>query len=126
MEQACATSEKQNLERQLLQQGSDHTELHTSYSDLEVSQLKAEIEARIRNNGSCIPLKFQIQNCIINRCVKLLIFAKCLLGLSHIVLVVHVHSPAVQALHFISTSPSMSMVTRPVVMGDLKSHVPAQ
>lgn len=44
MEQACATSEKQNLERQLLQQGSDHTELHTSYSDLEVSQLKAEIE----------------------------------------------------------------------------------
>ncbi|XP_023719492.1 stromal interaction molecule homolog isoform X2 [Cryptotermes secundus] len=44
LEQACVTSEKQNLERQLQQQGSDHMELHTSYSDLEVSQLKAEIE----------------------------------------------------------------------------------
>jgi hypothetical protein len=47
LEQACVTSEKQNLERQLQQQGSDHTDLHTSYSDLEVSQLKAEIEACI-------------------------------------------------------------------------------
>jgi len=44
MEQACVTSEKQNLERQLLQQESDHPELHTSYSDLEVARLKAEIE----------------------------------------------------------------------------------
>ncbi|XP_021927809.1 stromal interaction molecule homolog isoform X2 [Zootermopsis nevadensis] len=44
LEQACVTSEKQNLERQLQQQGSDQTDLHTSYSDLEVSQLKAEIE----------------------------------------------------------------------------------
>lgn len=67
MEQACVTSEKQNLERQLMQQGSDHTELHTSYSDLEVSQLKNEIEACIRNSGSCILLKFQIQNCIFDR-----------------------------------------------------------
>jgi hypothetical protein len=47
LEQACVTSEKQNLERQLQQQGSDQTDLHTSYSDLEVSQLKAEIEACI-------------------------------------------------------------------------------
>ena len=54
MEQACVTSEKQNLERQLLQQESDHTELHTSYSDLEVSQLKAEIEACIGDNGSWV------------------------------------------------------------------------
>lgn len=49
LEQACVTSEKQNLERQLQQQGSDQTDLHTSYSDLEVSQLKAEIEACIIN-----------------------------------------------------------------------------
>ena len=62
MEQACVTSEKQNLERQLLQQGSDHTELHTSYSDLEVSQLKAEIEACIRNSGFWVLHSTEIQN----------------------------------------------------------------
>ncbi|XP_066999353.2 stromal interaction molecule homolog isoform X2 [Anabrus simplex] len=44
MEQEYVTSEKQNLERQLLEQGSENLELRTSYSDLEVSQLKAEIE----------------------------------------------------------------------------------
>jgi hypothetical protein len=47
LEQACVTSEKENLKRQLQQQGGDHTDLHTSYSDLEVSQLKAEIEVCI-------------------------------------------------------------------------------
>jgi hypothetical protein len=54
------TSEKQNLERQLQQQGSDHTELRTSYSDLEVSQLKAEIEACV--NRLYIPLQILIKN----------------------------------------------------------------
>jgi len=126
MEQACVTSEKQNLERQLLQQESDHTELHTSYSDLEVARLKAEIEACIRDSGACIWLEFQIQNYIFYRYIQLFIFTKCLLGPSHIVLVVYVHSPAVQALHFISNCPNMNMVTRPVVEGDLKSHFPSQ
>lgn len=46
MEQACVTTEKQNLERRLLEQGADSVDLRTSYSDLEVSQLKAEIEVR--------------------------------------------------------------------------------
>lgn len=61
LEQACVTSEKQNLERQLQQQGSDHTDLHTSYSDLEVSQLKAEIEACIISTFYII-VKVQIWN----------------------------------------------------------------
>ena len=78
MEQACVTSEKQNLERQLLQQESDHTELHTSYSDLEVARLKAEIEACIRDSRSCIWWEFQIQNYIFDRYVQLFIFTKCL------------------------------------------------
>jgi len=73
MEQACVTSEKQNLERQLLQQESDQTELHTSYSDLEVARLKAEIEACIRDSGACIWLEFQIQNYIFDRYVQLFI-----------------------------------------------------
>jgi hypothetical protein len=97
MEQASATSEKQNLERQL-----QHPELQTSYSDLEVAQLKAEIEACIRDSSSCIWLEFQIQNYIFDRYIQLFIFTKCLLNPSHIVLGVCVHSPAVQALHFIS------------------------
>jgi len=128
MEQACVTSEKQNLERQLQKQESDHTELNTSYSDLEVARLKAEIEACISDSGACIWLEFQIQNYIFDRyrSVQLFIFTKCLLGPSHIVLVVYVHSPAVQALHFISNCPNMNMVTRPVVEGDLKSPVPSQ
>lgn len=41
MEQESATTEKKNLEKRL-QDGS--LGLHTSYSDVEVSQLKAEIE----------------------------------------------------------------------------------
>ena len=44
LEQESVTTEKKNLERQLLKQGGDQSELRTSYSDLEVSQLKAEIE----------------------------------------------------------------------------------
>jgi stromal interaction molecule 1 len=59
LEQACVTSEKQNLERQLQQQGGDHTELHTSYSDLEVSQLKAEIEVCVISKFH-IPVEFEI------------------------------------------------------------------
>ncbi|KAL1110335.1 hypothetical protein AAG570_007868, partial [Ranatra chinensis] len=43
-EQECATTEKQDLERRLLEQRADTSEMRTSYSDLEVSQLKAEIE----------------------------------------------------------------------------------
>lgn len=43
-EQEYATTEKQDLERRLQQQHSSDSELRTSYSDLEVSQLKAEIE----------------------------------------------------------------------------------
>ncbi|XP_073994174.1 stromal interaction molecule isoform X2 [Rhodnius prolixus] len=43
-EQECATTQKADLERKLLEQCGDGTELRTSYSDLEVSQLKAEIE----------------------------------------------------------------------------------
>jgi len=41
MEQESATSEKQHLEKRLQDESLG---LHTSYSDLEVSQLKAEIE----------------------------------------------------------------------------------
>lgn len=44
MEQESATTEKKNLEKRL-QDGS--LGLHTSYSDVEVSQLKAEIEVNI-------------------------------------------------------------------------------
>jgi hypothetical protein len=54
MEQACVATEKQNLEKQLQKHESDSTELHTSYSDLEVSRLKEEIEACIRDSRSCI------------------------------------------------------------------------
>jgi len=76
LEQACATSEKRNLEKRLLQQESDQTELHTSYSDLEVARLKAEIEACIRDSGSHIWLEFQIQNYIFDKYVQLFIFTK--------------------------------------------------
>lgn len=41
MEQESATTEKQHLEKRLQDESLG---LHTSYSDLEVSQLKAEIE----------------------------------------------------------------------------------
>lgn len=41
MEQESATTEKQNLEKRLQDESLG---LHTSYSDLEVSRLKAEIE----------------------------------------------------------------------------------
>ncbi|CAG2060798.1 unnamed protein product [Timema podura] len=45
LEQENVATEKENLQRQLLEQGSDQNlEMRTSYSDLEVSQLKAEIE----------------------------------------------------------------------------------
>jgi stromal interaction molecule 1 len=44
LEKARVTSEKQNSERPLQQQKCDRTQLHTSYSDLEISQLKSEIE----------------------------------------------------------------------------------
>lgn len=44
MEQESATTEKQNLEKRLQDESLG---LHTSYSDLEVSQLKAEIEVMI-------------------------------------------------------------------------------
>lgn len=37
-------TDKQNLEKKLQEAGGDSMSLHTSYSDLEVSQLKAEIE----------------------------------------------------------------------------------
>lgn len=40
-------SEKQHLEKKLQEAGADSTSLHNSYSDLEVSQLKAEIEVTI-------------------------------------------------------------------------------
>lgn len=41
MEQESVTTEKQNLEKRLQDES---VGLHASYSDLEVSQLKAEIE----------------------------------------------------------------------------------
>lgn len=44
MEQESATTEKQNLEKRLQDESLG---LHTSYSDLEVSQLKAEIEVNV-------------------------------------------------------------------------------
>ena len=44
MEQESAATEKQNLEKRLQDESLG---LHTSYSDLEVSQLKAEIEVNI-------------------------------------------------------------------------------
>lgn len=37
-------SEKQSLEKKLQEAGADSNSLHNSYSDLEVSQLKAEIQ----------------------------------------------------------------------------------
>lgn len=47
MEQESATAEKQNLEKRLKDESMG---LHTSYSDLEVSQLKAEIEVSIEKH----------------------------------------------------------------------------
>jgi len=44
MEQESAATEKQNLEKRLQDESLG---LHTSYSDLEVSQLKEEIEVSI-------------------------------------------------------------------------------
>lgn len=44
MEQESATTEKQNLEKRLQDESMG---MHTSYSDLEVSQLKSEIEVSI-------------------------------------------------------------------------------
>lgn len=44
MEQESATTEKQNLEKRLQDESMG---LHTSYSDLEISQLKAEIEVKL-------------------------------------------------------------------------------
>lgn len=44
MEQESVTTEKQNLEKRLQDES---VGLHASYSDLEVSQLKAEIEVNI-------------------------------------------------------------------------------
>lgn len=44
MEQESATTEKQNLEKRLQDESLG---LHTSYSDLEVSQLKAENEVNV-------------------------------------------------------------------------------
>lgn len=44
MEQESAATEKQNLEKRLQDESLG---LHTSYSDLEVSQLKAEIEVNV-------------------------------------------------------------------------------
>lgn len=41
------TTEKENLEKKLQETEADSTILHNSYSDLEVSQLKAEIEVLI-------------------------------------------------------------------------------
>lgn len=45
--QENVTTEKQNLEQRLLEAGNAGLSLTASYSDLEVSQLKAEIEVRI-------------------------------------------------------------------------------
>lgn len=47
MEQESATTEKQNLEKRLQDESLG---LHTSYSDLEVSRLKAEIEVNTISN----------------------------------------------------------------------------
>lgn len=49
--QENVATEKQNLERQLQEAGGDSNSLRTSYSDLEVSQLKAEIEVRGEQNS---------------------------------------------------------------------------
>lgn len=45
--QENVASEKENLEKRLQETHGDSTGLHNSYSDLEVSQLKAEIEVGI-------------------------------------------------------------------------------
>ena len=44
MEQESVTTEKQNLEKRLMDEAASG--MHTSYSDLEVSQLKQEVEVR--------------------------------------------------------------------------------
>lgn len=45
--QETVISEKENLEKKLMDSKSEINTLPSSYSDLEVSQLKAEIEVRI-------------------------------------------------------------------------------
>lgn len=45
--QENVASEKENLEKQLQESHADPNSLHNSYSDLEVSQLKAEIEVSV-------------------------------------------------------------------------------
>ena len=47
LEQANVATEKRMLETRLLEKGDGNSDLRTSYSDLEVSQLKAEIEVKI-------------------------------------------------------------------------------
>ena len=44
MEQDIVASEKQNLEQRLLAQEGDNNELRSSHSDLEVTQLKTQLE----------------------------------------------------------------------------------
>jgi len=59
MEQESATTEKQHLEKRLQDESLG---LHTSYSDLEVSQLKAEIEVCIlflRTHLACSMIMIQ-------------------------------------------------------------------
>ena len=53
MEQESAAAEKQNLEKRLKDEGMG---LHTSYSDLEVSQLKSEIEVSKKKYFMCFKL----------------------------------------------------------------------
>lgn len=60
MEQESAATEKQNLEKRLQDESLG---LHTSYSDLEVSQLKAEIEV---NNNTVLYLLY-IHICVCTR-----------------------------------------------------------
>lgn len=50
-EQEHVVTEKQILEKQLQETHSDSGNLHTTYSDLEISQLKAEIEVSDENIG---------------------------------------------------------------------------
>lgn len=45
--QENVVTEKEILEKQLQETHADSGNLHTSYSDLEISQLKAEIEVRL-------------------------------------------------------------------------------
>lgn len=73
MEQESAATEKQNLEKRLQDESLG---LHTSYSDLEVSQLKAEIEV----NAVLYLLHTYICVCVytqINTYVLIYIFCRC-------------------------------------------------